>query len=267
MKPNRSRSGPVMRPVRVVAPMSVKRGQLEADRARRRTLPDHDVELEVFHRRIEHLFDRARQAVDLVDEQHVAVVEVGEDGGEVAGAFERGPARDAQADVHLGGHDPRERGLAEAGRTGEQEVVDRLARARAPPPAGCRGAPSGAVGRRTRRAGAAGAWSPPPPRPDRPTARSNSSLIGELPLTARDRQQLERLAEEVLDRALLRDLGEHVAHLVGSVAEPGQRGTHLGARRGPAAGFGEVELGHLEPGLQLDQRAAARCACPLPAPA
>ena len=68
--------------------------QVEADRARRRALADDDVELEVLHRGVQHLLDGAREAVDLVDEQHVAVVEVGEDRGEVAGALERGPARD-----------------------------------------------------------------------------------------------------------------------------------------------------------------------------
>ena len=141
MKPNRSRSGPVIRPVRVVAPMSVKRGQVEADRARRRALADHDVELEVLHRRIEHLFDRARQPVDLVDEEHVAVVEVGEDGGEVAGALERGAAGDAQADVHLGGDDPRQRGLAQARRSGEQQVVGGLAPAARGGEEDLRGAP------------------------------------------------------------------------------------------------------------------------------
>ena len=69
--------------------------QVEPDRARRRALADHDVELEVLHRGIEHLLDRARQPVDLVDEQDVAVVEVGEDRGEVAGPLERGPAGEA----------------------------------------------------------------------------------------------------------------------------------------------------------------------------
>ena len=101
--------------------------EVEADRSRRRALADHDVELEVLHRRVEHLFDRARQAVDLVDEQHVAVVEVGEDGGEVTGALERGTAGDAQPDAHLLGDDARERGLAQARRTGEQDVVGGLA--------------------------------------------------------------------------------------------------------------------------------------------
>ena len=34
--------------------------ELEPDRARRGALPDHDVELEVLHRGVEHLFHRAR---------------------------------------------------------------------------------------------------------------------------------------------------------------------------------------------------------------
>ncbi len=100
--------------------------QLEPDRTRRRALADDDVELEVFHRRVEHLLDRAREAMDLVDEEHVTVVEVGEDRREVAGAFERGTTRDPQADFELGGDDARQRGLAEPGRAGEQDVVDRL---------------------------------------------------------------------------------------------------------------------------------------------
>ena len=94
--------------------------------ARARALPDHDVEAEVLHRRIEALLDDARQPVDLVDEEHVAVVEVREDRGEVAGPFERGTARGVQARAHLVGDDPGQRGLAEPGRTREQHVVDGL---------------------------------------------------------------------------------------------------------------------------------------------
>ncbi len=51
--------------------------KVETDRSRRRTFAQHDVELEVFHRGIQHLFDGTSQAVDLVDEEHVAFVEVG----------------------------------------------------------------------------------------------------------------------------------------------------------------------------------------------
>ena len=69
-----------------------ERRQVDADRARRRPLADHQVELAVLHRRIEDLLDRRRQPVDLVDEQHVARLEVGEDRREVA-RLARSPAR------------------------------------------------------------------------------------------------------------------------------------------------------------------------------
>ena len=47
-----------------------------------------------------------------------------------------------------------------------------------------------------------------------------------------------------------------VAHLVGRVAEAGERLAHLGpgACGAPALGVGEVEVGHVEAGLQLDQQ-------------
>ena len=64
--------------------------------------------------------------MDLVDEQHVAVVEIGEDGGEVAGAFERGPAGDAQRDAELGGDDAGQRRLPGSRRSREEQMVDRL---------------------------------------------------------------------------------------------------------------------------------------------
>ena len=102
-------------------------------RARRRPLPDDEVELEVLHRGIEHLLDLARQAVDLVDEEHVAALEVGEDRREVAAALEHGPRRAAACDAHLVRDDVRERRLAEAGRTRRAARGRARRRARARP--------------------------------------------------------------------------------------------------------------------------------------
>ena len=65
--------------------------------------------------------------MDLVDEQHVALAELGEDGGEVAGAFEGGARGDVQVHAHLVGDDAGQRRLAEPGRPGEQQVVGGLA--------------------------------------------------------------------------------------------------------------------------------------------
>src|SRR5207249_11861574 len=55
------------------------------------------------------------------------VVEIRQDRGEVAGTLERGAAGDSHPRIELVGDDAGERGLAEARRTGEQEVVERLA--------------------------------------------------------------------------------------------------------------------------------------------
>ena len=49
-----------------------ERRHAHADAAGRRAFADHDVDLEVFHGRVEHLFDGGVEPVDLVDEQHVA---------------------------------------------------------------------------------------------------------------------------------------------------------------------------------------------------
>ena len=64
-----------------------ERRQVEPDRARRRALADHQVELVVLHRRIEDLLHRRLQPVDLVDEQHVARLQVGQNGGKVTRAL------------------------------------------------------------------------------------------------------------------------------------------------------------------------------------
>ena len=50
---------------------------LEPDGTRGRPLADHDIEREVFHRRIENLLDGTVQPVDLVDEEHVARLKIG----------------------------------------------------------------------------------------------------------------------------------------------------------------------------------------------
>ena len=100
-----------------------ERRDLQRDRRRARALADHDVDPEVLHREVEHLLGRARHPVDLVDEEDVAVVEPGQDGGQVAGVGDRRSAGEPQGRRHLGRDDHRERGLAESRWTGEQHVV------------------------------------------------------------------------------------------------------------------------------------------------
>ena len=101
--------------------------QLERDHARAGAGADRDRELAVLHRGIERLLHRAREPVDLVDEEDAARLERGEEGGDVGLALERGPGGLDEVDLELGRHDLGQRGLAEAGRAGEQDVVERVA--------------------------------------------------------------------------------------------------------------------------------------------
>ena len=129
--------------------------QVDADRARARTLADDQIELKILHRRIEDLLDRRRQAVDLVDEQHVARLQVGQQRREVAGALDHRARGGAEPDPHLARDDLRQGGLAEPRRAGKQHMVERLAAGLGrldEDAADCRAA---GAGRRTRRGSAA----------------------------------------------------------------------------------------------------------------
>ena len=110
-----------------MAPTSVNEGRSSVQRPGSGPLADHDVEPEVLERRVEDLLDRAVNAMDLVDEQHVALLERGQDRGHVALALERRAGHRAQPHPELLADDLGERRLAEAGRADEQHVVESLA--------------------------------------------------------------------------------------------------------------------------------------------
>jgi hypothetical protein len=65
--------------------------------------------------------------MDLVDEEDVVLLQVGEDGGQVLGLFQHRPRGRAQVDAELVGDDVAERGLAQPGRAEQQHVVHRFA--------------------------------------------------------------------------------------------------------------------------------------------
>jgi hypothetical protein len=79
--------------------------QVELDGARRRALADHDVELVILHGRVEDLLHHRAEAVDLVDEEDIPRLQVGEQGGQVAGLLQHRARGLAQADGHLVGDD------------------------------------------------------------------------------------------------------------------------------------------------------------------
>ena len=102
-------------------------GQLDLDRPGRGALVEHDVDLEVLHGRVEVLLDDRAEAVDLVDEEHVARRQVGEQPRQVARLVEHGTRREAQLRPHLVGDDVRQGGLAQARGAVQQDVVERVA--------------------------------------------------------------------------------------------------------------------------------------------
>ena len=65
--------------------------------------------------------------MDLVDEEHVALFEVGEQRREIAGLGDHRARRGAEIDAELARHDLRQRRLAEPRRADEQHVIERLA--------------------------------------------------------------------------------------------------------------------------------------------
>ena len=103
--------------------------QRQGDGAGARALAEHDGQLAVLHRRVEGLLDRAAEAVDLVDEEDAARLQRGQEGGDVGLALERRAGGLDHRHAELGGDDVGERGLAQPGRAGEQDVVERLAAA------------------------------------------------------------------------------------------------------------------------------------------
>ena len=103
--------------------------QRHLHRPRARSLADDDVELVVLHRRIEDLFDRRRQAMNLVDEEDLVLLQVGQHPGQVARLLDDRSGGRAHRHAHLVADDVGERGLAEAGRAIEQHVIERLAAA------------------------------------------------------------------------------------------------------------------------------------------
>jgi len=65
--------------------------------------------------------------MDLVDEQDVAALQVGEQPGDVDLALERRPGGRVDVHAELDGDDAGERRLAQTGRSGEQHMVERVA--------------------------------------------------------------------------------------------------------------------------------------------
>ncbi len=101
--------------------------QIQLDRTGSRAFADHDIELIIFHRRIQNLFDDRRQAMNLVNEEHIARLEIGQQCSQVTGALQHRSGGALDLGTHLLGDDIGQRGLAETGRPEDQHMIQRLA--------------------------------------------------------------------------------------------------------------------------------------------
>ena len=102
-------------------------GQIDPDALGAGALADHNIQRVILQRRVEHLLHLPGQAVDLINEEHVALLQIGQQGGKVAGLLNGRAAGDADLHPHLVGDDARQRGLAQARGAIEQDVIHGLA--------------------------------------------------------------------------------------------------------------------------------------------
>jgi hypothetical protein len=101
--------------------------QVDPHRSRRRPLADHQVQRTVLHRWIEHFLDRRIEPVDLVHEQHIALVQISEQRREIARLGDHRARCGAEPNAHFLGDNLRQRRLAKARRAEEQHMVQRVA--------------------------------------------------------------------------------------------------------------------------------------------
>ena len=113
-------------PLRVVAPITRERPQLHVHRARAGAFAERDIDAKILHRRVHEFLDRFGQPVDFVDEQDRAFLGVREVGQQILGRGQRGAAGDLQGDAQIARDAGGESRFAQAGRTIEQDVAQRL---------------------------------------------------------------------------------------------------------------------------------------------
>src|SRR5699024_4229446 len=109
-----------------------ERSDLDGDRRRSGPLTDDDVDAEVLHRHVQHFLGWPRHAVDLVDEEDVALHEVRQHRRQVPCPLECRPRGHSQRGTELLGYDHRHRRLTQPWWTGKQHVVGRNGTAACP---------------------------------------------------------------------------------------------------------------------------------------
>jgi hypothetical protein len=90
-------------------------------------LIDDDVEPVIFHRRVKIFLNRRLEPMDFIDEKDIAFFQAGEKPSELAGSFNHRSAGIFDIHAHRVRNDVSERGLAQTGRTAQQNVLEHIA--------------------------------------------------------------------------------------------------------------------------------------------
>ncbi len=96
-------------------------------RPRRRPLTNNDIESVVLKCRIKNLLQHRLHAVDFINKKHLFVLQIGQNGSQVALDLQRRSRRRLKRRSHFVGNDVRQGRLAQARRPVEQNVIERLA--------------------------------------------------------------------------------------------------------------------------------------------
>ncbi len=92
-------------------------------RASRRALPNNDVQLVVFERRIQQLFENRLQAMNLINEENLLVLQVSDDGRQIAFDLQERCCRRLEVCAKLVSNDVGQRGLAQTRWPVQQHVI------------------------------------------------------------------------------------------------------------------------------------------------
>ena len=97
--------------------------EIEADVMGGWAFADDNIEFVIFHRGVEDFFDGATEAVDFVDEEDVAFLEISENAGEIAGALDRWTRGDAEIRAHFVSDYVRHGGFSETRGAVEENMI------------------------------------------------------------------------------------------------------------------------------------------------
>ncbi len=125
MKPNRARSGLGSIPSRVVAPITVNRGNVSGMDECSRAFADHHINTEILHGDVQQFLGGTRQTVDLIDKEHLAGVQRTQNRSQITSMLDGGTGSDADWNFQFIGHNHGQSGFAKSRRPRKQNMVRR----------------------------------------------------------------------------------------------------------------------------------------------